>query len=78
MAKKAAKKTVEKTSYVTREQIQEKLEKTLSDLKPLLGEKKFKRRMKKAGKLICSGLHKKAKDVVMTTKKPKAAEAPIK
>lgn len=41
-----------------RQQIQQKLEKALADLKPALGEKKFKRRMKKAGKLISSGLTK--------------------
>ena len=46
---------------LSRLQIQEKLETVLAELKPVLGEKKFKRRMKKAGKLISSGTNKKVK-----------------
>lgn len=46
---------------LNRQEIQEKLEQVLAELKPSLGEKKFSRRMKKAGKLISNGLHKKAK-----------------
>jgi len=40
----------------TRKQIEKKLETALSNLKPILGEKKFKRRIKKAGKVFASGL----------------------
>jgi hypothetical protein len=40
----------------TRKQIEKKLETALSNLKPILGEKKFKRRIKKAGKVLASGL----------------------
>lgn len=67
-----AKKAVQKNSslLLTRQQIQEKLEQALAELKPYLGEKKFKRRMKKAGKLISSGLSKKIKNA-----QPKLQEA---
>lgn len=54
---------------ISRQQIQEKLEHVLAELKTSLGEKKFKRRMKKAGKLISSGLDKKIKDPKVKTKK---------
>ena len=66
------KKAVQKNPslILTRQQIQEKLEQVLAELKPSLGEKKFKRRMKKAGKLISSGLSKKIKNV-----QPKSQEA---
>jgi hypothetical protein len=40
----------------TRKQIEKKLETTLSNLRPVLGNKKFKRRVKKAAKLLSSGL----------------------
>jgi hypothetical protein len=40
----------------TRKQIEKKLETAFSNLKPILGEKKFKRRIKKAGKVLASGL----------------------
>ena len=40
----------------TRRQIQKKLETALSNLRPILGDKKFKRRIKKAGKVLSSGL----------------------
>ena len=40
----------------TRKQIQKKLETALSNLRPILGDKKFKRRIKKAGKVLSSGL----------------------
>ncbi len=39
-----------------RKQIQKKLEIALSNLKPILGDKKFKRRIKKAGKVLSSGI----------------------
>jgi len=39
--------------------IREKLEKALSDLQPVMGKKRFKRRIRKAGKLITNGLSKK-------------------
>ena len=42
----------------TRKQVQQKLEIALASLKPLLGEKKFKRRIKKAGKILTGGLKK--------------------
>jgi hypothetical protein len=42
----------------TRKQVQKKLELALASLKPLLGEKKFKNRIKKAGKIISDGLKK--------------------
>ena len=54
---------------VSRRQIQEKLEQVLAELKTSLGEKKFKRRMKKAGKLISNGLDKKIKAPKAKTKK---------
>ena len=57
-------------SLLNRQQIQEKLEHVLAELKPSLGEKKFKRRMKKAGKLISNGLSKKMKNA-----QPKSQEA---
>lgn len=57
------KKAVQKKQplLLNRQQITEKLERVLAELKPSLGEKKFKRRMKKAGKLISNGLSKKIK-----------------
>ncbi|MBE7169163.1 MAG: hypothetical protein INR73_01140 [Williamsia sp.] len=58
----------------SRQQIQEKLEQVLADLKPSLGEKKFKRRMKKAGKLISSGLGKKLKANRVEAEAPAPAE----
>ena len=61
MAKSKKSTQKESSSVLNRKQIQEKLETVLAELKPSLGEKKFKRRMKKAGKLISSGLDKKAK-----------------
>ena len=54
-AKKAAEKKPG-SQLMNRQQIQEKLETVLAELKPSLGEKKFKKRMKKAGKLISSGM----------------------
>ncbi len=42
----------------SRQQIQKKLETALANLKNELGEKKFKRRIKKAGKLLTNGLYK--------------------
>lgn len=42
----------------TRKQVQKKLEVALASLKPLLGEKKFNSRVKKAGKILTSGLKK--------------------
>ncbi|MEJ7739885.1 MAG: hypothetical protein WKF97_20860 [Chitinophagaceae bacterium] len=42
-----------------KQSIQEKLEKALSDLKPFMGKKRFKRRIRKAGKMIANGLSKK-------------------
>ena len=39
--------------------IREKLEKALSDLQPIMGKKSFKRRIRKAGKVITNGLSKK-------------------
>lgn len=53
---------------LNRQQIQEKLEHVLAELKPSLGEKKFRRRMKKAGKLISNGLSKKIKTTRSKTK----------
>ena len=53
-AKPGSKKTI-------RKQVQDKLETALATLKPELGEKKFKQRIKKAGKLLIKGL-KKQKD----------------
>jgi hypothetical protein len=43
-----------------RQLIEGKIEQALADLRPTLGEKKFKRRIKKAGKIITSGLSKTA------------------
>jgi hypothetical protein len=39
-----------------RKQIEKKLEVALSNLRPILGNKKFKRRIKKAGKVFSSGI----------------------
>ncbi len=47
--KKISKKTA-------RKQIEKKLKITLSALEPVLGDKKFKRRIKKAGKALTEGL----------------------
>lgn len=55
---------------LNRQQIQEKLEQVLAELKPSLGEKKFKRRIKKAGKLISKGLGKKIKNVQPKPQEP--------
>lgn len=42
-----------------KQSIREKLETALFDLQPVMGKKRFKRRMRKAGKLITNGLSKK-------------------
>jgi hypothetical protein len=44
----------------TRKQVEKKLETALATLKPLLGEKKFKKRIRKAGKVLTDGLKKDA------------------
>ena len=44
-----------------RQQIEDKLEEVLAELKPIFGEKKYKRRIKEAGKVIGSGLKKRLK-----------------
>jgi hypothetical protein len=46
----------------TRKQVEKKLEVALASLKPLLGEKKFKNRVKKAGKILTSGVKKNLKE----------------
>jgi len=53
---KSEKASVDTSKKITRKQIEKKLEAALSNLRPVLGEKKFKRRIKKAGKLMASGL----------------------
>jgi hypothetical protein len=55
-----------------RKQIQKKLETALSNLKPILGDKKFKRRIKKAGKVLTSGLTNINSNGSPKTQKPKA------
>lgn len=47
---------------ITRQEVETILEATLSSLKEELGEKKFKQRIKKAGKLLTHGNKKKEKD----------------
>lgn len=69
----ASKKTVASKSNSkkkTRKQVQKKLEMALASLKPLLGEKKFKSRVKKAGKILTNGLKKNLPEnnTVVTTK----------
>lgn len=59
-----------------RHEVEQKLIKLLAHLKPQLGEKKFKRRMKEAGKLIMHGIDvSKAKKAAPAVKKA-AAKAP--
>ncbi len=65
------------SATLNRDQIQQKLEEALSDLKSSLGEKKFKRRIKKAGKLISNGLSKKGKSPRVKAKKETSAETPV-
>jgi len=47
----------------TRKQIEKKLETALGTLKPLLGEKKFRKRIKKAGKVLTDGIKGKMQDI---------------
>lgn len=58
------------TNNITRKMVEEKIESALAELKPALGEKKFKRRIKKAGKLIINGLEKKIEKAKAQTEKP--------
>jgi hypothetical protein len=61
--------------------IEERLALVLMEVKDALGEKKFKRRIKKAGKLLTKGIQRKAIDHVQkklpaTYEQPAAPEVP--
>ena len=63
----------------TRKQVQKKLEVALASLKPLLGEKKFKSRIKKAGKILTTGLKKDLNEnnAVQNSKNPPEELKPV-
>ena len=61
-----------------RQQIENKLEAALSNLRPILGKKKFKRRIKKAGKLLADGVKNLNSNGSVKTKKEKSAPTSIK
>ena len=61
MAKKNQFKQAKLTKKVARNQIVSTLENSLGDLQNALGEKKFKRRIKKVSKILSTGLPKRQK-----------------
>jgi hypothetical protein len=75
---KSKKATADASKKATRKQIEKKLETALSNLRPVLGEKKFKRRVKKAGKLMASGLKNFKSNGTVKTKKEKASTGNVK
>jgi hypothetical protein len=60
----------------TRKQVEKKLETALSNLKPILGKKKFKRRIKKAGKILTSGIKNISTNGTLKSKTPKRKATP--
>jgi hypothetical protein len=75
---KNKKASAENPKKKTRKQIEQKLEDALSNLRPILGKKKFKRRIKKAGKVIASGLKNFKSNGTLKTKKERPAAIEIK
>jgi hypothetical protein len=62
MAGKKKSKTQNLSKKVAKAQIERTLESSLADLRNALGKKKFQQRVKKASKLLASGLPKSIKD----------------
>ena len=56
----------------TRKEIEKKLETALESLMPALGEKKFRKRIKKAGKILSQDIHGVPKDRPVEHKRTKA------
>jgi len=75
---KSKKASADASKKITRKQIEKKLETALSNLRPVLGEKKFKRRVKKAGKLMASGLENFKSNGTVKTKKEKVSTGNVK
>ena len=75
---KSKKASADASEKITRKQIEKKLETALSNLRPVLGEKKFKRRVKKAGKLMASGLKNFKSNGTVKTKKEKVSTGNVK
>ncbi len=75
---KSKKASADAPKKITRKQIEKKLETALSNLRPVLGEKKFKRRIKKAGKLITSGLKNFRSNGKVKEKKEKVSTSSVK
>jgi len=75
---KSKKASADASKKITRKQIEKKLETALSNLRPVLGEKKFKRRVKKAGKLMASGLKNFKSNGTVKTKKEKVSTGNVK
>jgi len=75
---KSKKASANASKKITRKQIEKKLETALSNLRPVLGEKKFKRRVKKAGKLMASGLKNFKSNGTVKTKKEKVSTGNVK
>ena len=69
MGKKTQDKKPILTKKIARVQIVKTLEKSLADLKVALGEKKFKRRIKKVSRILSTGLPKSSKNKSIKVKK---------
>lgn len=80
----ATKPKAKATTTIKNNDLHQRLDNFLSDLKAELGEKKFKRRLKKAIKALTHGLEKKHKKAekndkkVAADKKPVAKKVPVK
>ena len=62
----------------TRKEIEKKLEAALDSLMPVLGEKKFRKRIKKAGKILSQDIHGVVKAAPFKHKRTKAvAKQPV-
>ena len=75
---KSKKASADASKKITRKQIEKKLETALSNLRLVLGEKKFKRRVKKAGKLMASGLKNFKSNGAVKAKKEKISMGSVK
>lgn len=67
-----AKQTTTLSKREIRDQIMQKIEKALSDVKAEVGEKDFKKRIRKAAKVMAAGLHKPKAEVLPVVKAAKA------
>jgi hypothetical protein len=78
MAKKVNKETKKQLLKKAKEGIRKKIEDALADIKTELGEKEFKKRLKKAAALFSDGivLQKAAEPAKKPKKKPKKETAP--